>query len=214
MYLIPKSVLAVTSAAEGTKGNREYLKGVSISETNEGVRYECTDCHRLIRIDTPKQDVDSFPNISGFDRNANGQNQALIPAANFSKIIKSHKNKTPLPILDYVAMTITDKSVTFATTDINTANVQQVPLIPESFPKTDQVIPSYAKPDCVTVRFNARYLRDMAQSVMDFQCEGGGNVAVTLTILSKPIVKNPVLFTAENAGNDKFTGVLMPMLKR
>lgn len=169
---------------------------------------EATDSYRLVRITHRDQmtDPENYPRVAG--RSVVSEVPAsgvCIPAESIQKALAGIPKKKSLPVLEQVALEITDHYANLTTTDLEQTVTNQARLIEGTFPNVQQLIESFTPKDgdtSVTVAFNATFLKEVAAAVEKF----GRNVPIEIT-LQDPL--KPALIRAKNENGQTLTAILM-----
>lgn len=141
MYLVHRKLQHVADFASGDI-SRPSLQRVQVTKNGESIQLRATDGQRAITVtDTVPQKVEDYPVIPGLDANTNGY-AAYLPSDTFVKACRAVPKKTHAPILEYLAVSADEKTVTLASTDLATPTVQTIKQ-PEdpTFPNIDAATP-------------------------------------------------------------------------
>ncbi|HLY22262.1 MAG TPA: hypothetical protein VKT83_07315 [bacterium] len=170
MILIPKAFERVADVASKDE-NRSALCGVHVKATDAGVIIEATDGARMIRatVPTPFKPED-FPTIAGFDANANGAQEAIIPLDAWKKAFKAVPKPKYRPILGCLALTMEQAQVTFASTDLQSASITPVKPVDGNYPNIDQVMPK--DEPTFAIAFDANILADTLKALAALADDG------------------------------------------
>ena len=199
MKLLKKAHQAVTTAA-GKDASRYILQAVLIEETENGLKATATDGRMLAQVEDKAgtMTADDFPVLEAMKNAPNGAKKALIPAAALAGV--KFPRKSTLPILSMALASLGETQSTFATTDLETANVQPARNIEGNFPAYEQVIPTGKNVGQVkmSVDLMVRALKVLKDTGAD---------AFTLELFGE---RNAVKMTAETSG-EKILVIGMPI---
>ncbi len=187
------------------KENARYsLTGVRLTLTPDGYRADATNGRYLGTVTGPYPEAaDQYPEIPALESAPAGAGQGVIPVQAWEAAFKLPPRRTPKPILAHVAAALGRDLVTFAATDLERARCEQSRLLDGKFPDVDAVLPKKAVK--ARVRLSAKYLTELVKAAAAFCTDGTDGVEIELRGEQEAVIVR----TAN--GDQKFTGVLMPL---
>ncbi len=179
----------------GKSGVRLELKGVFFTST----KTVATDSFKLVEINAPKVNAEDFPVVQG--KSIMRGFKPFIVSAKGLRDIKFPKRPPHLSVLENAGIKhISENTVEFITTDLESSNSVSVRRIQGEFPEYESIIPT-GKP-VVEVIVNAQYLVDMLQVLGAL--DNNRLVKIKLYGKEKPLV-------IEAGKDQKGRGLLMPI---
>lgn len=205
--MLNKHNLAIASLASKDQ-SRFTLNGIL-------VRPDCTvvtDGHQLTMVTTPKDDIESFPELPGAAPACRDFKPFILPSAAAADVAKSlpkgRKTKT-LPILNNAAVSADTREGDYAvlmTTDLETARPFRVRKMAGNFPDFERVIPKRSD-STFRIRFNAELLVRVLNQCVSLMSEE----RIPMVELSFTDSAGPVRIDCESADTgQKMTSVVMP----
>lgn len=136
---VHRNLARIADIAEA-KGNRPFLQGIHVVESNGSVLVEATDGSVLVRVTNPNM-IAEFPIVDGAPANGAAVD-AIIPAKTFKETLMRNKVRGGIaPVLEQVSISQTEETLTLAHTDLASPTVVRVQAIKGPYPRTDQVFP-------------------------------------------------------------------------
>lgn len=142
MRLINKKHLAVRHAASDDE-TRYVLNGVLVEEMEGNkIRTVATDGRILAMVNGSCEEEGNFPVLPELSQAPNTSTKSIIPSAAIDKAIKGLPGKKcKLPILENIALKMSENKATLISTDLNQTSVTPTNLIDGHFPNYEIVIP-------------------------------------------------------------------------
>lgn len=167
-----------------------------------------TDGHRLVKVDAPNMDTDSFSTVPGHPHEPVTAN-FLFPAKAALEVAKKIPRKQPAPVLQTAAKLQTDSEhVGFVSTDLETASPAITRKMEGQFPKYEVAFPK-EEDKVFGITLDGRLLAELAKFMADFHGEVSGRYPIRLTFYKEG---KPVKLEATNIETDqKAVAILMPM---
>lgn len=208
MLLLPHNLKAVTHACG--KDGRFAVDSVFVESLDEGKRYAVTttDCHRMIHVEGRTDDASEYPLGKVMTEAPNGATSALIPAKFFAeqmagaaKLIKARVK----PILNNVAVQMSDTVATMSYTDLNQTPVAETRLVEGHFPSYRDLIPK--KRGVLSVWFDPKHFYELADAIKAISPMLGDEKRIWMDIYGG---NKPVIFRATSDRGQEITGLIKP----
>ncbi len=215
--LLPRNVAAALPFVSRETA-RPVLTGVHLTPTH----VYATDSYKLVRISLPKHgpQAEDFPKMNGEPSTSEiPETGVTIPASALKRALSSwpaHSSRVAaLPVLNSIAVAVTDDVVRLTTTDLERTTVEVARLIREvEVPPYDELMDKYAEPEAV-VYLDARFLAEIARAMLTFL----GGPARRNRFRASHVIKlelfgqtKPIRFTAERDDRDQtMEALLMPV---
>lgn len=208
MFLMPKFVSSLKSCVSA-ESTRYALGGIQLTQLDENhARAEATNAKILCRMEWYHQNAFEYPPVPGFSPGANGAVSAIVPVKALDSACKAIPKGSVVshrPIFGNAAVTISEDSAVFATTNGDSSNVSPTKLVDGRWPKTEEVIPDHS--NAVTkILLDPRELIKLLEPFV--ATADDNSAAVELTIKDR---YSCAKLTRKNSTAD-IVGVIMPLV--
>ena len=203
MRLYNKKQLQVFKATSKDE-TRPALNGVLFEEN----KVVATDGHRLVVVENKPMDEKDWP-VNGVNWNTDNNDSFIVNRKSIEKAIKNIPKSKGRPILENVAIGLTEKGkATLQTTDLEHTDNIVTETAEGRFPDYKLVLPDVHSKKTEyksKVAVNAKYMKE-AFELMGNLTDESGNVQIHIKDQNSSIV-----LTCEDQDNNKTTAVIMPM---
>jgi hypothetical protein len=142
MLLLHRNVGSLAKIAAKDSG-RFAMCGVRVSELPDNhYRVEATDGKLLARVEGENEKTEDYPDFPALTNAPNGATSGTIPAKSLDRACKGIVKRTNKPILQRLAIIMSDTQATLASTDLESVRSDAPRLVEGRWPSTDSVFPN------------------------------------------------------------------------
>jgi len=179
--------------------SRYTLNAMQVTEKETVV----TNGHYLVRVDTPKQELASYPNVAG-EPEATEVGSFLLGSDGALALAKVTPKKESIPILNHAKVGVdADGNIRAVTTDLATTHPMTIRKVTGQFPQWEMLF-KRTQPK-MRIGLSAAYLEQLAKSAKVYEQSN----YVELSIWSPQEAVRLDAF--DSATNQHWTAILMPM---
>lgn len=198
--------LAPLAKACATEAARFAITGVRLELSSHHYLADATDGRILIRIRGPRGECSDYPPHPAVENAANGATTAIIPAKEWEKAFRQVPPRAFKPILENVAVVLSDKESTLATTNLETASAVVCRNVEGRYPRVEDVLPR--KQPRFTISVDPLYLAKVCTILASLADPDKRGVTLEFYDDCSPIAMRVPMPRADHEA----VGILMPLV--